>query len=104
MSEKVKSRIQQLRFTGILEGISFIVLLVIAMPVKYYLGNPLPVKYTGWAHGLLFILYILAVLRAATAAKWTIKRTLIFLVASFIPLATFYLDASLKEEAALAER
>lgn len=68
------------------------------MPLKYKFGNPLPVKYTGWVHGVLFIAYVIAVLRTAIVIKWNYKRTVLFLGASLIPLATFILDSNLKRE------
>ncbi|MEP7128906.1 MAG: DUF3817 domain-containing protein, partial [Chitinophagales bacterium] len=52
--------IGRLRLAGITEGISFLVLLFIAMPLKYFADIPEAVKYTGWLHGLLFILYLVA--------------------------------------------
>jgi integral membrane protein len=90
--------IAQLRWIGIAEGISFLVLLLIAMPLKYVYDYPLPVKYTGWAHGLLFILYVGLVFKAAFTLKWNLLRIGLFLIASFIPLATFFLDSNLKKE------
>ncbi|MBC7914475.1 MAG: DUF3817 domain-containing protein [Pyrinomonadaceae bacterium] len=90
--------IAQLRLIGIIEGISYLCLLLIAMPLKYMYGNPLPVKYTGWAHGILFIAYIFLVLKAAYTLKWSYQRTGMFLLASLLPLATFILDANLKKE------
>ena len=92
--------IRDLRVIGIAEGVSFLVLLLIAMPIKYILGNPLPVKYTGWVHGVLFVAYVFAVLRAAWSLKWNLKRFALFQAASFVPLATFILDKNLKKEQA----
>ena len=76
--------IRDLRVIGIAEGVSFLVLLLIAMPIKYILGNPLPVKYTGWVHGVLFVAYVFAVLRAAWSLKWNFKRIVLFQAASFV--------------------
>lgn len=90
--------INQLRWIGIIEGISYMVLLLIAMPIKYMYGNPLPVKYTGWAHGGLFVFYIYAVLQATWVLKWEFWKMTKFVIASFIPLATFFLDSNLKKE------
>ena len=98
MKELLGTPIGRLRLIGIAEGLSLLVLLGIAMPLKYMFDYPLPVKITGWAHGLLFMLYIAAVLRVAYALKWKVSRIALFLVASVLPLATFYLDKSLKEE------
>lgn len=99
MKAKVNIKtIEQLRWIGIAEGVSFLVLLLVAMPLKYMFDYPMPVKVTGWAHGLLFMLYVAAVFRAAFALKWKLSRMALFLAASVLPLATFYLDRSLKEE------
>jgi len=90
--------IRDLRWIGIAEGISFLVLLLIAMPMKYKFGNPEPVRYTGSAHGFLFVIYVLAALRTAYIVKWNYKRTLLFIAASFLPLATLILDSNLRRE------
>lgn len=66
------------------------------MPLKYFFGFPMAVKVVGWAHGLLFILYIGAVFLAIRAMKWGIMGVLLALVASLVPLGTFILDKSLK--------
>ncbi len=97
--------IRNLRIIGILEGISFLVLLCIAMPMKYAWGIPEAVKYTGWAHGLLFVLYIPAVPLAKKAMNWNFLWVLIAWGASLIPLGTFMLDRQLvKRERELSAR
>jgi len=88
--------IKSLRLIGIAEGFSFLILLLIAMPLKYWMGWPLAVKYVGWAHGLLFILYIVAVLAAIKAMNWGIKGVAVAMIASLLPAGTFVLDRSLK--------
>jgi integral membrane protein len=92
------SPIGRLRFMGIAEGISYVVLLFIAMPVKYIAGNPNLVLYTGWVHGLLFMLYILALISAKINLEWKFKKTMIAFLASLIPFGTFILDKSLRKE------
>lgn len=84
---------QQLRLSALLEGISFLLLLFIAMPFKYLAGIPQPVKYLGWAHGILFMWYIVAVLLARSEYKFSLKETAIALIASVLPFGTFYADA-----------
>lgn len=93
----MKNRINNLRLIGLIEGISFLVLLLIAMPMKYYFGIPMAVKITGWIHGILFILYIAAVILAIEAMRWNWFSVLIALSASLIPVGTFILDKSLKK-------
>lgn len=92
----MKNRINTLRLIGLIEGVSFLVLLLIAMPMKYYLGIPMAVKITGWIHGVLFILYIAAVLLAVEAMQWNWFSIGVALAASLIPIGTFVLDRSLK--------
>lgn len=84
-----------LRIIGFLEGISFIVLLAIAMPLKYYADKPEAVKIVGMAHGVLFIFYILNVIYAQVTLSWTYKKTAFALIASIIPFGTFYADKKL---------
>lgn len=90
-------RIKNLRIIGIAEGISFLVLLFIAMPLKYYFEFPLAVKYTGWAHGLLFVLFIIAVFLAIKPMKWGFVSVIIALASSLVPFGTFVLDKQLKK-------
>ena len=92
------SAIRNLRFIGIAEGISFLVLLLIAMPLKYFFGIPMAVKVVGWMHGVLFVLYILVVLLAIKSMDWGFFGVIIALVASLIPFGTFILDKSWKRK------
>ncbi|NEU08311.1 DUF3817 domain-containing protein [Flavihumibacter sp. R14] len=98
MSQQLKNKsVDQLRWIGNAEGISFLVLLFIAMPLKYMYDLPMAVKVNGWLHGILFMAYIAAVLRTAYLIKWDYPRVGIALVASLIPFATFILDKRLKK-------
>lgn len=90
--------IGRLRITGIAEGISFLTLLFIAMPIKYLAGNPEVVWYVGWVHGLLFMLYILALINVKINLEWKFPKTLVAFLASLIPFGTFILDRSLRKE------
>lgn len=92
----MKNRINNLRLIGFIEGISFLILLLVAMPMKYVLGIAAAVSIVGWVHGVLFILYILAVLFAIDAMKWNWFDVLVALGSSLIPVGTFVLDRSLK--------
>jgi integral membrane protein len=92
-TELLKSNLGRLRIIGFLEGISFLVLLGIAMPLKYMLGQPEAVRHVGMAHGLLFVLYVILVTLVMLDEKWSFKTTAIALLASLIPFGTFYVDA-----------
>lgn len=93
-----KTRIKRLRIIGLLEGISYLVLLGIAMPLKYYAGYPMAVKVVGWAHGLLFVLFLAAVLQAAITLKWPVGRVLTAFFASILPFGPFVFDRILQKE------
>lgn len=84
--------------TGLAEGLSFIVLIAIAMPLKYMAGMLLPVRIIGMLHGLLFVLYTLFLFQAAIAYKWSVLKTLFAFLLSFIPLGTFFLETLLRKE------
>jgi len=75
---------------GIAEAISFLLLLGVAMPLKYGLGLPEAVKYTGWAHGLLFMGYILWLFLAADEQKWGFKVVALGFIAALVPFGPFW--------------
>lgn len=95
----IKSSLGQLRIVGFLEGVSFLVLLGIAMPLKYYWEMPEAVRIVGMAHGVLFILYIIYVLLVHLQQKWTLKILSVAILASFVPLGTFYADVRIFRKA-----
>jgi integral membrane protein len=74
---------------GIAEAISYLVLLGIAMPLKYMLDMPLMVKYVGWAHGILFMAYVIWLLLAAYEQKWGVGKIFLGFLASLIPFGPF---------------
>lgn len=92
------SSIRLLRRVGILEGISLLVLLFIAMPLKYIWQQPGAVKIVGWLHGALFVLFMLLVLRVYEQKGWPFKRVILAFIAAFLPFGTFVFDKKLKEE------
>lgn len=88
----LSSAVGRFRVVGTAEAISFLLLLGIAMPLKYFAGLPLAVKYTGWAHGVLFIAYIFVTIDTAITLKWGFKNTALALVASLVPFGPFIFD------------
>jgi len=91
------------RKTAIIEGISYLILLFIAMPIKYIFDIPEPVKYFGWIHGVLFLFYMAVLIIAAVNYKWSIKRIVIYVIGSVLPFVPFILDKNLKKEYAQAK-
>ena len=94
----LKTPIGRLRAIAFLEGISFLLLLGIAMPLKYLAGKPGMVNMVGWVHGLLFVLYLLSVAEVRAKRQWPMARVLGALIASVVPFGTFVLDARLRRE------
>lgn len=84
--------INYFRIVGYLEGTSFLVLLFIAMPLKYMAGQPEAVHYTGWAHGLLFILYCQAAATVTYKEKWPPGKAALAFLAAFLPFGPFVFD------------
>jgi len=84
--------LQSLRITGFLEGISYLVLLGIAMPMKYAYAMPEPTYVIGMAHGVLFTLYVILVLIVGYQKKWNLITLFWALLASLLPFATFVAD------------
>ena len=99
--QSLKTPLGRLRVVGWWEGVSFLVLLGVAMPLKYFAGMPLAVRIVGMAHGVLFMLYVVAAIQAALDRDWPWRRTALVLVASVLPAGPFVVDAKiLREEAA----
>jgi integral membrane protein len=90
------------RWVALLEGLSYLVLLFIAMPLKYMYGEPVYVRAVGMAHGVLFTLYVIQLLYAKAEYKWSMRAFLLLGVASVLPFGTFYADRKwLKHPASL---
>ena len=87
--------IYSLRLLGNIEGISYLLLLGIAMPMKYFFGFPMAVKIVGMAHGVLFIAYCLLLSLQMKANKWNLLFGLYLFVATLIPFGTFVTDRKL---------
>ena len=80
------------RVISFLEGTSYLLLLFVAVPIKYWMNDPQYVKLLGMPHGLLFVGYIVLAFLLKPEMKWNIKKFGIVLLASIIPFGTFYVD------------
>lgn len=96
---EAKEAIHRLRVVGLIEGVSFLILLGIAMPLKYIWDLPLAVKIVGWTHGLLFMGFALLLLIAMIEAKWSLKRGAFYLTAALVPFGPFLVDKRLRRHA-----
>ena len=91
--------INHLRRIGMIEGVSFLLLLGVAMPLKYLADMPMAVKVVGWAHGLLFIIFCLALWRAKQSARWPLSSAALVFIAALLPFGPFVIDGRLRREA-----
>lgn len=92
----MSSHIGRMRLISLIEGVSFLVLLGVAMPLKYFAGIPEVVSVVGAAHGVLFILYALAAGALMLSLRWSPLWFIGAMIASVVPFGTFYIDARLK--------
>ncbi len=92
----LSSVVGRLRAAGIVEGISFLLLLGVAMPLKYMAGMPMAVTVVGGLHGLLFVLFCVALYDAHVKKKWGAKWSLTVFLCAVIPFGPFLIDGKLK--------
>ncbi|HET9746390.1 MAG TPA: DUF3817 domain-containing protein [Chitinophagaceae bacterium] len=97
----MNKKLSWLRRAGIAEGISFLMLLCIAMPVKYLLKEPMAVTVVGWAHGILFVAFLFLAWEVKTDRNKSVKWLGTAFLASILPGGTFFFDKKLKEEEAI---
>lgn len=87
--------LSQLRLIAVLEGISYLTLLFIAMPMKYFWENASLMRPIGMLHGWLFVLYVVLLMLAHYKSSWGWKITFWGFVLSFLPFGTFYAERKL---------
>lgn len=93
MIDLLKTNIGRLRILGFLEGISLLLLVFIAVPLKYWGGDPTAVKVIGPIHGALFLLFVFNTLSVGVEQRWKFTTTTSkVLLACIIPFGTFYID------------
>ena len=85
-------QVKMFRWISILEGISFLVLLLIAMPLKYIWESPEMVEVVGMAHGILFVAYIFGAFLLYKPMNWSLKTLALVCVSSVVPLGPFYVE------------
>jgi len=80
------------RVVSFLEGTSYLLLLFVAVPIKYWMNDPQYVKLLGMPHGLLFVTYLVITFLIKSELKWSNKTLGVVMLASVIPFGTFYVD------------
>jgi integral membrane protein len=97
----IRTPVGRLRVIGIVEGVSFLLLLGVAMPLKYMAGMPEYVRVVGALHGALWMAYLAALADVRLNAGWAWRRVTWALIASVLPFGPFVLEAQLRDEARL---
>ncbi|HAD96105.1 MAG TPA: DUF3817 domain-containing protein [Cryomorphaceae bacterium] len=106
MLQLLKTNIGRLRIIAFLEGLSLILLVFVAVPLKYMLGNPIGSEVLGPIHGALFLLFIINTISVAIEYDWGFsnRTTWMVLISSFIPFGTFYMDRTVLSKVERPER
>jgi integral membrane protein len=92
MNELTTTVVGRFRLVSFLEGLSFLILLLIAMPLKYLAGEPGAVRVVGMIHGVLFLAYVLLLIQVWADTRWPLQRIALLFVASLLPFGTFVAD------------
>ncbi|MGB6406207.1 MAG: DUF3817 domain-containing protein [Planococcus donghaensis] len=92
-----KDALRTFRFMGLLEGSSLLILLFIAMPLKYFFDFPEAVSMIGPIHGALFSLYILLTIYMTFVFKWPFRFSVGAVISAFLPFGNFVLDKRLEQ-------
>ncbi len=85
-----------LRRTSLVEAVSYLVLLLIAMPLKYAWGEPMAVRVFGMVHGVLFLLLVWLLVKSHFDRGWPVRRLLVVFAASLVPIWPFLLDRHMR--------
>ena len=92
------SELKKFRLINKIEGISFIILLFIAMPLKYQFGYPIATKIVGMTHGVLVFAFIYQIIEAKKEANFSLKETALYSILSLVPFGSFYTNKLLGEK------
>jgi len=92
----IKKSVKTFGYINTIEGYSYLLLLFVAMPLKYIFDFPMAVKIVGMIHGILFIIFCALLAKAWEDTKWSFSESLIFFIASLIPFGTFFTKNRIK--------
>src|SRR4051794_10241321 len=93
---RAKNPVPLLRTVALIEAVSFLILLGVAMPLKYLAGVPAAVKAVGWAHGVLFVAFCVVLAQTFFAARWPVGRAALVFVGALVPFGPMLLERRMK--------
>ncbi|XOB63450.1 DUF3817 domain-containing protein [Campylobacterota bacterium DY0563] len=91
--------LSRFRLISAIEGLSYLILVFVAMPIKYIGENPYPVKVFGMIHGVLFIIFMISLFEAKIKEKWNTGLMFQLFVLSLIPFGAFVIEKRVKPKA-----
>lgn len=91
----LRDPVGRVRAVGMVEGVSFLLLMGVAMPLKYLADLPLAVTYVGWAHGVLFVAFVLVLFQAWAGGALSFGKSALALFAALLPFGPFLIDRKL---------
>ncbi len=94
------SSLNKFRRINTIEGYSFLILVFIAMPLKYAFGFPIATKIVGMIHGGLFIWFVIQLIESSKEVPFSLKDSLKFFILSLIPFGSFYTEKLCKDKIA----
>ena len=92
----MKSPVTFLRYVALAEAVSYLVLLGIAMPLKYLADQPLAVRIVGSIHGVLFLVFCWGLLQTLLKSRWPVSRCALVMLVSFVPILPFFFDKRMR--------
>jgi integral membrane protein len=100
----VPAALTRYRVMAYIVGVMLLVLVFVAMPIKYFGHNTTPVALVGGAHGFLYCVYLLAAFDLALRARWSAKATVLVLLAGTIPFLSFVAERKVTRRTRAGER
>lgn len=91
----LRDPVGRVRAVGMVEGVSFLLLMGVAMPLKYLADLPLAVTYVGWVHGVLFVAFVLVLFQAWAGGALSFGKSALALLAALLPFGPFLIDRKL---------
>lgn len=98
----IKDALSRFRVISAIEGLSYLLLVFIAMPVKYIGENPYPVKVFGMIHGVLFIIFMISLFETKLRKSWDVGFVFQLFVLSLIPFGAFFIEKKIKPKESIA--
>jgi integral membrane protein len=103
-ARSVPAALVRYRAMAYVVGVMLLLLVLVAMPLKYFAGMPGPVAVVGTAHGFLYCVYLLAAFDLALRARWTAKGTILVLLAGTVPFLSFVAERIVTRRTRAGER